>query len=476
MPFAFPVRLFTNWAYFASLEKSVQTVTDGLAATGRNGEWRLGWPGNFARSRSVAYDLDFDLVNSEGKVIGTRRIRLDFGWGISGGNRIEVSRPSPGTQWVNITADANGITNRLTIKVRAVNGKDPQTANVRISTINGRPPADSDYRLDFFTGELYGIGSNVTNIPVTIWGVPITSIRASAFKGQRLTNIDILAGVTSIKADTFADSQLTSVTIPSSVTSIEAGAFANSRLTSITIPNSVTSIGSSAFANNQLTSVTIGNGVTTIWDKAFADNKQLTYVSIGNSVTSIGDGAFANSQLTSVTIGNGVTTIGNEAFANNRLTSVFIGNGVTTIGNKAFADNKQLTYVNLGNSVIWIGDEAFLRSKLTNVTIPESVTSIGRMAFGLTPDYSSYPYPGPSVIMPANVRVAYSAFAIYHRYVDGYSDEPFRAQDKFEFETVYNKNGKKAGTYYTVDIWPSGYAWKYKRALAAGGSESPVRR
>jgi hypothetical protein len=179
VPFTFPVRLFTGRAYFASLEKSVQTVADGLAATGQNGEWRLGWPGNFARSRSVAYDLDFDLMNSGGTVIGTRRVRLDFGWGISGGNRIEVSRPSPGTQQVTITADANGITDVLTIRVRAVNGRNPQLANVQISAISERPPSDNDYRFDRLTGELYG-ASNVYAIPATIWGAPVTSIGDNA--------------------------------------------------------------------------------------------------------------------------------------------------------------------------------------------------------------------------------------------------------------------------------------------------------
>jgi hypothetical protein len=378
---------------------------------------------------------------------------LDFGWGISGGNRIEVSRPSPGTQWVNITADANGITNRLTIKVRAVNGKDPQAANVRINAINETPPADNAYQFDFFTGELFGIGSNVTNIPVTIWGAPITSINASAFKklvfkDRRLTSIFIPEGVTSIGDLAFTGNQLTSVTIPNSVISIENKAFFHNELTSVFIGNGVTTIGNEAFANNRLTSVTIGNSVTSIGDEAFANN--LTGVTIRNSITR--NEAFSRNQLTSVTIPNSVTSIGDRAFFSNRLTSVTIGNSVTSIGDEAFSFN-QLTSVTIGNSVTSIGDEAFFSNQLTSVTIPESVTSIGSYAFANAfPDNSTL----TSVTIPANVQVGLDVFALSRYSTKDHRSHKIPIRDRFE--TVYDRNGKKAGTYVK-----SGNSWSYKR-------------
>ncbi|GHT73673.1 hypothetical protein FACS1894124_2410 [Spirochaetia bacterium] len=181
MPFTFPVRLFTDNAYFASLEKAVQTVTDGLAATKRNSDWGLIWPGDFARYRTfpVTYDVDFDLVNSANAVTGTRVVRLGFSWGISGGDKIEISRPSPGTEQVTITAKVDDITDTLVIKVRAVNGKDPAAANVRISPINETPPPDNAYGIDRVTGELYYADANGV-IPASIWGVPVTSIRSDS--------------------------------------------------------------------------------------------------------------------------------------------------------------------------------------------------------------------------------------------------------------------------------------------------------
>ncbi|MDR0877132.1 MAG: hypothetical protein LBN21_03695 [Treponema sp.] len=177
MPFTFPVRLFTGRAYFASLEKSIQAVTDGLAATKRNDEWRLNWPGNLAGSRSVNYDIDFDLANDAGKAIGTQRIRLGFQWYISGGEKIEVTRPIPGTEKVTINAKVDGITDTLTIKVRAVNGRAPSAANVRISMTNEAPPPDNAYGFDLIAEELYAAPiPNYSVIPASIWGAPVTSI------------------------------------------------------------------------------------------------------------------------------------------------------------------------------------------------------------------------------------------------------------------------------------------------------------
>jgi hypothetical protein len=249
MPFSFPVRLFTGRAYFASLEKGVQAVTDGLAATGRNGEWRLSWPGDFARYRSfpVVYDLDFEMVNSGGKVIGTRKVRLDFSWNISGGDRVKVSRPFPDTQQVSMTVKVDDITDTLTIRVRAVNGKDPKTVNVPITAISERPPSDSDYQFDRLSGELYGVASNVTRVPANIWGAPVTTIGDRVFEGKGLTgNLIIPDSVTSIGAAAFSRNELGSLTIGNGVTSIDALVFSNNQLRTVTLPGSVRQIGSKA--------------------------------------------------------------------------------------------------------------------------------------------------------------------------------------------------------------------------------------
>jgi hypothetical protein len=219
--------------------------------------------------------------------------------------------------------------------VRAVNGKNPQAADVRISAINERPPSDNDYQFDWFTGELLGFGSNVQVIPAAIWGAPVTSFnRDLVFKDKGLTSVIIPNSVTSIGDEAFNGNKLMSVTIGNSVTSIGRRAFyggfydeGKNQLRSVTIPDSVTSIGRQAFSSNQLTSVTIGNSVTSIEPYVFSSNP-LTSVTIGNSVTSIGTKAFYEwrNQVTSVTIGAGVS-LARDSIDDRKFTAFYNRNG-----------------------------------------------------------------------------------------------------------------------------------------------------
>jgi hypothetical protein len=203
------------------------------------------------------------------------------------------------------------------------------------------------------------------------------------------------------------------VVIPSmiggvAVEHIGDSAFREKSLTSVTIPDSVTSIGHHAFSYNQLTSVSIPDSVTSIGNYAFYYDYQLTSVTIPDSVTSIGEGAFYNNKLTSVTIPNSVTSIGEWVFGYNQLTSVSIPDSVTSIGAYAFNGNL-LTSVTIPNSVTIIGKGAFDINLLTSVTIGDGVAIDSDVA-----------------TMGTNTG----------------------------FQTVYDDEGKLAGTYnYTGGVW-----------------------
>ena len=231
------------------------------------------------------------------------------------------------------------------------------------------------------------------NIPSTIVGKTVTSIRNCAFYGcKSLTSVTIPNSITSIGREAFYDcTSLTSVTIPDSVTGIGDGAFYNCKsLTNVTIPNSITMIGPDTFCRcSSLENITIPDSVTSICDHAFYECTSLTSISIPHSVTSIDNYAFYGTSLINLSIPASVASIGEGAFNGCKsLANVTIGNNdsaekrSTEIGNSAFSECTNLSSVTIPNSVTSIGDEVFYRcSSLKNITIPDSVTSIGDHAF-----------------------------------------------------------------------------------------------
>ena len=152
---------------------------------------------------------------------------------------------------------------------------------------------DFEYSVDSGNVKITGyIGSGGSvDIPATIDGKPVTSIREYAFAYcSGLTSITIPNSVISIGNYAFAGCpELTSITIPSSVTFIGHFAFRSCYgLTSVTIPSSVTSIGISAFENcSELTTIYIPSGAQLGSDAIPDTAAKITYTvdSSTNSVT-----------------------------------------------------------------------------------------------------------------------------------------------------------------------------------------------
>jgi hypothetical protein len=132
----------------------------------------------------------------------------------------------------------------------------------------------------------------------------------------------------------------------------------------------------------------------------------LTDIFIPNSVVEIGRGALKNNQLSSVVIPNRITKIARELFENNRLTSVTIPGSVIEIELWAFSDNRSLT----------------------SITIPDSVKSIGVQVFGFGLE---------TITIGSGVQLSGG-----------------RYNSIYKFDSVYNRNRKRTGTYvYSNGQW-----------------------
>lgn len=260
----------------------------------------------------------------------------------------------------------------------------------------------------------------------------LTHIGNNAFKGVKMTTIDIPSTVTSIGKSAFIRCpNLTSLTIPAAVTSIGEQVVAEcAALTSLAvesgnttydsrnncnaiietatnkmiagckntvIPNGVTSIGNYVFYKQTgLTSISIPGSVTTIGEHAFEDCTGLTSLSFAEGLTTIDWNAFkgCTGLATSVTIPSTVTSIDTEAFTGCPFTSFVVADGNTTYDSRdncnALIQNRwgNVTLIaGFPNSVIpdevtAIADYAFAsQSTLTAVTIPASITKVGYKAF-----------------------------------------------------------------------------------------------
>jgi hypothetical protein len=86
-----------------------------------------------------------------------------------------------------------------------------------------------------------------------------------------------------------------------------------------------------------------------------------------------------------------------------------------------------------------VGDSAFAEKLLSSVVIPDGVTFIGKRAFSAATNVLN------SITIPANVQLGEDAF--YNQYSNYLIDENDR------FDTVYNSNGKQAGTYEVKFNW-----------------------
>jgi hypothetical protein len=154
----FTIQLVPNAAWIETIVKVINTVRNGLWATGRAREWGLDWPDkSIARNtpfvdRDERFNVAVELVNDRGQTIGSENVTLEGGWdiyieyidGMRGDDRFLMMIPKssqsyytsrssirvvPGKGHVQFPrVNANSITDKLTIRIKSIDGVNAETA------------------------------------------------------------------------------------------------------------------------------------------------------------------------------------------------------------------------------------------------------------------------------------------------------------------------------------------------------------
>ncbi|MDR1787972.1 MAG: DUF1566 domain-containing protein [Treponema sp.] len=128
-------------AWTKQLQNVAKAVNDGLANTKRNGDWRLS-PVQGRRNQDFSYTLTVSLLNDQGQRLSSQDVRLRGSWtaDTERGFSYSLYDKEASVRFTGVSADL--ITDRLSVRFTAIDGKDAQTVaranNISIMT-------DEDY-------------------------------------------------------------------------------------------------------------------------------------------------------------------------------------------------------------------------------------------------------------------------------------------------------------------------------------------
>lgn len=227
---------------------------------------------------------------------------------------------------------------------------------------------ENGYHVTGYTSDI----EEITVIPETLFGTPVTVIETNAFKNCNT---------------------LTSITVPESISHIQISAFLGcDSLQNITLPF----IGAELNSENPNHSGTVHFGYifgasTSSKNEWYVPASLKTVVITGSSNTFIGKKAFAGCKnLISIKIPSGVTSIGDYAFLGcDKLTSITIPASMTYIGFRAFRDCSSLINVTFENTTGWNSTPSV--SYNSGTSIPSTTLQNARTAATcLTSTYCNY--------------------------------------------------------------------------------------
>ena len=178
-------------------------------------------------------------------------------------------------------------------------------------------------------------------------------------------------------------------TFPKDIVAIGNDAFKGSKITSLNIPEGITFVGARAFMGcNDLKSISLPESLTTLFSNAFEETAW--WESQNDGLVYLGDFAFrykSNSQIypSIVEIKEGTKYLSDGLFENfyyHELKSIKLPNSVERIGSYAFYGQSALPEVDLPANLQYIGESAFKYCKNLKIKAwPKGLRHIGDGAF-----------------------------------------------------------------------------------------------
>jgi hypothetical protein len=278
------------------------------------------WPPQVSTSPATDVSTNSAALNGTVNPIGWPTTAW-FQWGATTnyGNLTPATDLGSGISKLPFSAQLAGLTPNVTYHFRIAATNDYELGYGSDQSFTSTLSSDFTYTITNGTVTITGyVGRGGTvAIPVTINGLPVTTIGAGAFVWcSGLTNVLIPASVTNLEITAFQGCpNLAAITVDALnlvYSSVDGVLFNKSRTILIECPQ------------GKGPSYTIPNGTTSIGEHAFYGCSSLTNVSIPNSVTSIGDYAFYYCPgLTGVYFAGNATSLGGS--------SVFNGDNLTTV-------------------------------------------------------------------------------------------------------------------------------------------------
>ncbi|MDR2052621.1 MAG: leucine-rich repeat domain-containing protein [Treponema sp.] len=199
--------------------KIIYDLDQGLKKNANWKDWGISVDSIF-QAIPQSYEFNAALINEAGETIGKTAAEFSFFPGLS----VDFSHIDAAVSFSNV--DANKISDKLTVSIVSVNGRDAKNAGERgymsISTEDfaSFPPL----KFRWWCGDIKITGSGTTRgdvvIPSKIGRWSVTSIEKDAFNlydGMHTTSITIPDSVTSIGYRALTSGSITSITIPANM-------------------------------------------------------------------------------------------------------------------------------------------------------------------------------------------------------------------------------------------------------------------